>query len=203
MLRFLSHCGDIKHVIILFPSTTLCKFWEALERGWVFCAAPIYGGTFLIKVNSGSGKMSLSKFGRCSLMKVRGYGGERRGEECSSTITEVSQLGAFDTFVRRASYHPNNQNYRMSRIQLGLNKWVTQCLYVQHGILLKSTMKAAQLCMRLLFLQDRSTSPIQDQGGYQLLCLWEAPGISQGASGGKKCAREMLLREQGVQDGFP
>ena len=36
-------------------------------------------------------------------MKVRGYGGERRGEECSSTITEVSQLGAFDTFVRRAT----------------------------------------------------------------------------------------------------
>ena len=35
-------------------------------------------------------------------MKVRGYG----DETCSSKITQVSEMGAFDTLVRREPYQP-------------------------------------------------------------------------------------------------
>ena len=51
-------------------------------------------------------------------MKVRGYG----DETCSSKITQVSEMGAFDTLVRREPYQIDQRNYRMHQIQLGLNK---------------------------------------------------------------------------------
>ena len=88
---------------------------------------------------------------------------------------------------------PKSQStmYRMSSIQLALNKYVELCSH--------SNFRWNWIEEVLFWLQDQPPPPVQDQGGFKLLHLWPALPLSEHSGTGMEGTRQVHLRNKGFR----